>query len=128
MFSSDVTRFVYSGMLKMLSYLNILLALAYFFGYLLNSYSWPIAALLLVIVYNGLTLRSIEQEKSFSKLQHVLALFNLVFAAFLLVWVFNILSASIEHRYFGDTRIYLVLATVFALSLVSHVLLSLRSR
>lgn len=114
-------------MLKTLSYLNIFLAITYFLGYLLNSYSWPIAAVLLVILYNGLAIRSIEQGKKVTKLQRILGLLNLVFAGFLILWAINILHSSIEHNYFGDTRIYLVIATIFALSLILHVLLLLKS-
>ncbi|WP_316811672.1 hypothetical protein [Pedobacter heparinus] len=110
-------------MLRILSYLNIALALTYFFGYLLNSYSWPIAAILIVIVFNGMVLQHLENEKVFKTVHYVLAFLNLVFAIFLTIWACHILQSSIEHNYFGDSGIYLGLTTLFVLSIVLHLLL-----
>jgi hypothetical protein len=113
-------------MLKILSYLNIALALAYFFGYLLNSYSWPIAAILLVIVFNGIVLRNIENGQALRPVHYLLAFLNLVFAIFLSIGVFHVLQSSIEHNYFGDSCIYLGLATLFVISIFLHLLLLFR--
>lgn len=113
-------------MLRTSSYLNIVLALAYFFGYLLNSYSWPIAAILLVIVFNGMVLRYIENGGPLKPFHYLLAFFNLVFAIFLGIGAFRILQSSIEHHYFGNSSIYLALAILFALSIVLHLLLLFR--
>lgn len=114
---------IFNCMLKILSYLNITLALTYFFGYLLNSYSWPIAAILLVIVFNGLVLRNVENNRNFTAVHYTLAVFNVVFAGFLSIWVVNILRSSIEHNYFGDSRIYLFIASLFVVSIILHVAL-----
>ncbi|ACU03192.1 MULTISPECIES: hypothetical protein [Pedobacter] len=115
-------------MLKILSYLNIALALAYFFGYLLNSYSWPIVAILIVIVFNGMVLRHLENEKAFNPVHYVLAFLNMVFAIFLSIWAFHILQSSIEHNYFVDSGIYLGLTTLFVLSIMLHLLLLFRKQ
>jgi len=116
---------IFNCMLKILSYLNIALALIYFFGYLLNSYSWPIAAILLVMVFNGLVLRNVETDRNFTAVHYTLAFFNVIFAGFLTIWVVNILQSSIEHNYFGDSRIYLFIASLFVVSIVFHVALVL---
>ncbi|HKG06465.1 MAG TPA: hypothetical protein VKB19_08405 [Pedobacter sp.] len=113
-------------MLKALSYLNIFLAIAYFFGYLLNSFSWPIAAILLIIVYNGLVIRNIERELKFSPVHYTLAFFNLLFAGFLTLWIINVVQSSIEVSYFGNTGIYIVMGTLFVFSIIAHVLLLIR--
>lgn len=114
-------------MLKILSYLNIALALSYFLVYLLNSYSWPIVAILLVIFYNGLVLKSLERETGFSLVHYVLGGFSIFFAGFLVLWVVNIVSSAIENQYFDGVWTYSVLTGVFALSIISQFILTVLS-
>lgn len=100
-------------MLKSLSYLNIAFAIIYFFFYLMNSYSWPIAAVLVVILYNGLVLSNIEKELRFTAIHYVLGAVCVVFAGFLTLWLVNIIRSSIAHDYFQDSWVYISLSSLF---------------
>jgi hypothetical protein len=105
-------------MLKILSYLNIALALTYFVAFLMNSYSWPIAAILFVILYNGLVLNRIEKELKFTFIHYLLGGLCLVFAGFLTVWLVHIIQSSISHNYFRNTWFYILLSSLFITSIL----------
>jgi hypothetical protein len=112
-------------MLKSLSYVNIVLALVYFVAYLMNSYSWPIPAMLLVIVYNGLVIRNVEKEIRFTAVHYALGAVCLLFAGFLTLWVVNIVRSSIAYNYFNDTWVYILITVPFALSIIMQYVLML---
>ena len=105
-------------MIKPLSYINISLALIYHVMYLMNSYSLTILGILVVIVYSGLSLRSIEKDKPFTPMHYSLGMVSLIFAAFLITWTVNIVLSSIEYNYFGNSWLYISIATVFALCII----------
>jgi hypothetical protein len=115
-------------MLKILSYLNIALSIVYFMTYLLNSYSWPIVAILLLIIYNGLIIRNVEKESGFNAVHYVLGAFCLFFAGFLILWMVNIIASGIASHYFKDVWMYVALSGPFALSIVAQFTLLLTSR
>lgn len=115
-------------MLKSLSYLNIVFAIIYFVCYLMNSYSWPILAMLLIIVYSGLVLRNLEKEVRFTAVHYVPGTFCLIFAGFLTLWTVNIVRSSITHDYFGDTWMYISITVPFILSIIGQYILLLLSR
>jgi hypothetical protein len=117
--------FVYLSMLKILSYLNIALALTYFMAYLMNSYSFAILGVLLVIVYNGLVIRNVEKEIRFTAVHYALGAVCLLFAGFLTLWIVNIVRSSIAHNYFNDTWVYILIAMPFALGIIVQYVLVL---
>lgn len=105
-------------MLKASAYLNIVLAIAYFLLYLLNSNSYTIAGVLIVFVFGILVVRSEEREDKFKALHYIIGLASVVFAGFLLVWVFNVIKSSVEHQYFNNSWLYILLTVVFMLSIL----------
>jgi protein-S-isoprenylcysteine O-methyltransferase Ste14 len=105
-------------MLKAVAYLNGVLAIAYFLLYLLNSNSYTMAGILIVFVFAAVVIRSEERKAKFSPLHYILGVASLTFAGFLLVWVFNVVKSSIEHQYFDNSWLYIVLTTVFILSIL----------
>lgn len=121
--------FVYLRMLKILSYLNIALALTYFVAYLMNSYSFAILGVLLVIVHSAMVIAKLEQGNGFALINYILGGSCLVFAAFLSLWVINVFSAAYVNHYLADVRFYLLLSAPFALSiLLAFTLLCLRKK
>jgi hypothetical protein len=105
-------------MLKFLSYLNIILALVYFMSYLLNSYSFAILGVLLVIVHNAMVIAKLQQENGFTLINYILGGTCLIFAAFLSLWVINVFNAAFVNHYLADVRLYLLLSAPFALSII----------
>jgi len=114
-------------MLKILSYLNIFLAVAYFLLYLLNSTSPTILAMLLVFVYNALVLNTASQERKFTIVHYALGGLCVIFSGFLTYWTIHIFNTSVAHNYFGNTWLYITIGILFACSIVvQYVLLCLR--
>lgn len=114
-------------MLKILSYLNIALALTYFLAYLMNSFSFAILGVLLVIVHSAMIIARVEQGKGFILINYILGGTCLIFAAFLSLWVINVFSAAYVNHYLADVRLYLFLSAPFALSIIlAFTLLCLR--
>jgi len=114
-------------MLKVFSYLNITLALLYFFLYLLNSNSVTITAILLVIIHNGVVLKSVKENRRFTFWHFVLAMLNLVFAGFLLTWLVNIIRSSLQYDYFANSWLYILISSLLILSILFQ-LLAMRLR
>jgi len=110
-------------MLKTLSYLNIAFALAYFISYLMNSFSFAILGIILVIVNSGMVIARAEEARGFSLINYILGGATVVFAAFLGLWAFNIFCAAHANGYLKNVSLYLLLTVSFALSIVIAFLL-----
>ena len=110
-------------MLKVTAYLNIVLAIAYFLLYLLNSNSYTMAGVLIVFLFGVLVVWSEEKQVKFKALHYIIGAASLVFVRFLLVWVFNVIESSVEHQYFNNTWLYILLTIVFVLSIVLQFIL-----
>ncbi|MGY4383459.1 putative neutral ceramidase superfamily lipid hydrolase [Pedobacter sp. UYP24] len=110
-------------MLKILSYLNIAFAILYFLLYLLNSTAYAMAGIAVVIVFNSLVLRNIEQGKSFKLVHFIIGATNVFFAAFLVLWVTHVILSSIRYNYFANTWLYILITIPFVISIGLHFIL-----
>jgi len=110
-------------MLKITAYLNVALAMAYFILYLLNSNSYTMAGVLVVFISGALVIKSEESETKFSALHYIFGVASIVFAGFLLVWVFNVIKSSIQHQYFNNSWLYILLSVVFILGILLQFIL-----
>lgn len=105
-------------MLKIICYTNIAFALIYTVLYLLNSYSFLMLALILLIIYNGVTISIIEKDRTMSVWHAVFGLPFLVLAVFLIIWGLNIIKSSIAYSYFGNSWLYILLTIPFAANII----------
>ncbi|MES2829194.1 MAG: hypothetical protein V4687_13610 [Bacteroidota bacterium] len=113
-------------MLRTLSYVNIAFAILYFLLYLLNSTSYAMAGIFVVIVFNALVLRNIEQQKKFKLVHFIIGSTNLFFAGFLILWVTHIILSSFRYNYFGHSWLYISICIPFILSIAVHFVLVFR--
>ena len=113
-------------MLKKLSYFNIALAIAYLVLYLLNSTSFAMVGVFVVIVFNAIVLRHLEKDEPFKSVHFVIGATNIFFAGFMTLWVSHIVISSINYHYFGNSWLYILLTSIFILSILSHYILMLR--
>lgn len=113
-------------MLKTLSYLNLIFAVAYFLEYLQNGNRLTIIGLLAVVVYNWLVLRNLEREElKWSLLQWILACMSLSFGLFIGYGAVNLLLDSIEYKYYPWSSVMLITAgACFMLSIIFHLFIS----
>ena len=113
-------------MLRTLSYLNLVLAVIYFLGWLQNGNGWIIAGLLFTVVFNWLVLRNIEQSRSgWSFPQWFTAGFTLLFALFTGYSAILLSLSTIEYsNYQWDTLLLIFLGFLFSCTLLSHLFLS----
>lgn len=113
-------------MLRTLSYLNLVLAVIYFLGWLQNGNGWIITGLLFTVVFNWLVLRSIEQARSgWSFPQWFTAGFTLLFALFTGYSAILLSLSTIEYsNYQWDTLLLIFLGFLFSCTLLSHLFLS----
>ena len=111
-------------MFRILSYANILLAIAYLLMFLLNGSNGVILGLLVVVVFNVLVVKNIQEgwEKP-GWIPNALGLGCLGFAAFLLVGLIHIVRSSIAYHYFSNTLNYIVLTALFVLCIIIHFVL-----
>jgi hypothetical protein len=108
-------------MFRILSYANILLAIAYLLMFLLNGSNVVIFGVLTVVVFNVLVVKNIQEGWRKPGLIHYLpGLGCLGFAAFLLVGLVHIVRASIAYHYFSNTLNYIVLTTLFVCCIIIH--------
>ena len=108
-------------MFRILSYVNILLASTYLLMFLLNGSNVVIFGVLVVVVFNVLEVKNIQEGwKKPGLIPGVLGLGCLGFAAFLLVGLVHIARASIAYHYFSNTLNYMVLTALFVLCIVIH--------
>ena len=123
--SSVLTIFIV--MLKNLSYLNIAFAILYFFLYLLNSTSFAMVGVLIVIIFNAIVLRHLEKDEPFESVHLIIGATNLFFAGFMTLWVTHIVISSVKYHYFGNTWLYILITSFFIVSIICHFVLMLRS-
>lgn len=110
-------------MLRSLSYANIIFAMIYFLAFLLNSMSYVIIGIFLVVVFNFMVIRILVQGSGFTVVSYVMGAMCLVFAGFLIVWVGHIICSSIAHHYFRNSGFYILLTSLFAVSIISQFIL-----
>ncbi|NQX42036.1 hypothetical protein SAMN05421820_109308 [Pedobacter steynii] len=108
-------------MFRILSYANILFAIAYLLMFLLNGSNVVIFGILVVVVFNVIVVKNIQEGWGKPGLiYYVLGLGCLGFAAFLSVGLIHIVRSSIAYHYFSNTLNYMVLTTLFVLCIVIH--------
>nr|WP_068886879.1 hypothetical protein [Pedobacter panaciterrae] len=105
-------------MLKTISFINIAVAILYFWLYLLNSTSYAMLGIFVTIAFSTLVIIKTEKELKFKTIDYVLSLPGLVFAGFLSVWVFNVISSSLEHNYFNNSWFYILISTCLVASIL----------
>lgn len=98
--------------------LNIAFAVLYFLFYLMNSYSYAICGIFMVILYSAILLRQEASGKAFNRLSDITGIGSCIFAGFLLLWVFNLLKSSLQYDYFQNTWFYMIFTTSFAFSIL----------
>lgn len=115
-------------MLSSLSYLNLIAAVLYFLVYLQNGSSWPVAGLLCVIVFNWMTLRSMERgQAKWSVLQWFLSFLSLLYALFLLYSAGNLTLGAINYHYFPlNSSLLVVSGLLFAVLIILQLFLGFR--
>ncbi|NRF38586.1 hypothetical protein [Pedobacter foliorum] len=97
-------------MLKSISFINIVLAIVYFLFYLLNSTSYAMIGILIVIAFSALTIRNVEKGLKPTAIYFILGVLMSVFAGFLVVWTYNVILSSFEHDYFGNSWLYIAIS------------------
>ena len=111
-------------MLQKLSYLNIMLAIIYVLFYF-KTISINSIGIFFIIIFNWLALRSVQQENYKWGIWHYLAgLWSLYYISFTVYGIYNIVSSSFEYGFVStDVNIYLVFASLFAISALVQLLL-----
>ncbi len=97
-------------MLRSISFINIALAIVYFLLYLLNSTSYAMIGVFIVIAFSALTIRNAEKDIKPTALHLLLAVMVLLFALFLAIWTYNVVLSSFEHDYFGNSWLYITIS------------------
>jgi len=117
-----------NGMLRTLSYFNLVCTVCYFLGYLQNGSRMVILGLLTAIVYNWLVLRNLERGQSrFHFLQWLLAASTLSFALYTGYGALFLLLAAFEYQYYPWKNMVLIASSgITMLALVFHLFLSIR--
>jgi hypothetical protein len=113
-------------MVKKLSYLNIAFAIGYFLLYLLNSTSFAMVGILVVIVFNAVVLKHLEKDQPFKSVHFVMGATNIFFAGFMALWLSHIVISSINYPYFGNSWLYIAFTSLFIVSILTHFMLILR--
>ncbi|MFP5079167.1 hypothetical protein [Pedobacter sp. JCM 36344] len=113
-------------MVKKLSYLNIAFAIAYFLLYLLNSTSFAMIGIMVVIVFNAVVLKHLKKDEPFKSVHFVMGATNIFFAGFMILWVSHIVISSLNYHYFGNTWFYITFTSLFIISILTHFILVLR--
>ncbi|MEJ7557157.1 MAG: hypothetical protein WKF66_02545 [Pedobacter sp.] len=117
---------IFNGMVKKLSYLNIAFAIGYFVLFLLNSTSFAMVGILVVIIFNAVVLKHLEKEEPFKSIHFVIGATNIFFAGFMTLWVSHITLSSINHHYFGNSWFYIGVTSCFIISIFTHFILVIR--
>ena len=94
-------------MLRSISFINIALAIVYFLLYLLDSTSYAMIGVFIVIAFGAFNIRNIEKDIKPTTIYFILGFLELVFAAFLSVWTYNVILSSLEYDYFGNSWLYI---------------------
>jgi hypothetical protein len=113
-------------MLKILSYLNIILAFLYFIIYLQNGSHYLVSGIILVLVFNWQTLRRLEANNyKWKDLQYITGIISLIVSVYLLISASNLISSSLENKYYNfDLVVLEAFSLVFAVSILWHILSS----
>lgn len=114
-------------MLRFLSFFNIFCALLNFLMFLTGSYTGILGALI-VVAFNGLVIKNIQQEKGIGIIHYLAGLCCLCFAGFLSYGLFYIVRSSIDHHYFKNTWLYISLTGLLILGIVLHFIVLLSAR
>jgi len=114
-------------MLQKLSYLNLILAIAYLLIYLKSGTFNSTAGIFMVIVFNWLCLRSYQLDDYKWKVWHYLTgLWSIYFIGTIIYGSFFILSSAIEYSFISnDTTIYLIVSFAFSIAVVTHFIIYL---
>lgn len=107
-------------MLRSLSYFNIFCAVLYFLMFLMEGSYLVILGTLVVVLFNFMVIRTVQQEERFGIIHHLLGVCTLGFAGFLSYGLYHIVQSSYEHHYFGNTWLYISLSSVFVLGMLVH--------
>lgn len=110
-------------MLSRLPYVNIAFAIFYFLFYLLNTWSYAVAGVLLTIVFSFAMLSITDGKLKVSIFAYLTGSLSLLFAVFLMIWAINIFTASVKHGYFADSWFYILFSMLFATAIVSQFVL-----
>ena len=115
-------------MLRNLSYLNLIVAVLYFLGYLQNGNALAIAGLLSVVVFSWLVLRSLERESfRWSLPQWFLSFTSLLYALFLAYSAINLIIDAVGYQYFPLNVVLLIASgLLFALLIILQLFFSLK--
>ncbi|QNK62700.1 hypothetical protein H7F33_19525 [Pedobacter sp. PAMC26386] len=96
-------------MLRTLSYLNLLFAVLYFLAYLLNGNRWVVFGLLVVIVFNWMTLRNLETgQAKWEVLQWLAGGITLLYASYMGYGAILLLVDTISYHYYPTETILLI--------------------
>ena len=117
---------IFIKMVKKLSYLNIAFAIAYFVLYLLNSTSFAMIGIVVVILFNALVLKHLEKDEPFKSVHFMIGATNIFFAGFMTLWVSHNIISSINYHYFGNTWFYILFTSLFIISILTHFILILK--
>nr|WP_294876409.1 hypothetical protein [uncultured Pedobacter sp.] len=109
-------------MLRSISFINIVLAIVYFLFYLLNSTSYAMIGVFMVIAFSALTIRNAEKNIKPTTISFILGLLVLVFAGFLVVWTYNIILSSLEYDYFGNSWLYIAISISLITGIITQVI------
>jgi hypothetical protein len=113
-------------MLKILSSLNIILAFLYFMCYLQQGSYYVIAGMILVLVFNWQTLRSLETRNlKWMLLQYFTGVFSLMVSVFLLFSAWNLIASGLANNHFELNLLVLeTFSLLFGISNGIHCILS----
>lgn len=113
-------------MLSKLAYFNLLFSVLYFFTCLQDGGRWAIAGLLLVIVFNWATLRSVEKQQfTWTVLHWITGGFSIIFAAYLSYGAIMLFLDAAAHEYYPMTTVLLLVSgLIFAFSIIFQVILA----
>jgi hypothetical protein len=114
-------------MLKRLSYLNILFAFTYFITYLQAGSYYAIVGLIFVIIFNWLTLKSLEQENyKWTIFQYITVIPTVIAALFFLYSSGNMIYANMSYNYISLNFLFLeVFSVVFGITLIVQIGMSI---
>jgi uncharacterized membrane protein len=94
--------------------------------FLLNSTSFAMVGILVVIVFNAVVLKHLEKSEPFKTIHFIVGATNVFFAGFMILWVSHIISSSINYHYFGNSWFYISVTCCFIISIFAHFILVLR--
>lgn len=113
-------------MLKSFSYLNLIISVSYFLGYLQNASRPVIFGLLAAVVFNWMMLVNMEREQfRLTVVQWMFGAITFLFAVFLGYSAIQQLLDAIGYHYYPGSMILLTAAgLLFTLAILFHLFLS----